>query len=256
MSQLFGLVKTILELTWEVKGALLTRPEDLLDHKLYYLQTEVKTYSRYGDLLYSVLWNNKNEVVRKSDLAYNRKGKLIQETNFYLGYGYDHEIYEYNGHGDKMRIKLFMKNQLTECTHFLYDTMGVCVRIDRKNNKGELLSSRHVEYNIEENLVHYKIFNGKGEKDGEDLKYFTEQNQLIKSIYCFQDAESIPWEKLITCNDGQGNIVKESWHRHNGELGRQNVHKYDFDRYGNWISRKTFESGYLILRKERIIEYF
>ena len=33
-------------------------------------------------------------------------------------------------------------------------------------------------------------------------------------------------------------------------------HEYEFDRYGNWVSRKTFENSFLMCRKERDIEYF
>ena len=257
MSQLFGPVKTILELTWKVNGANIAGPEHHLGNELNYLYTEVYTYSRFGDLLYIVLWDKRDKIVRKADLTYNRKGELIHESLFYLGYGYEQKIYEYDTQGRRMEIKLYRKNHLKERTLYIYDKRGLCVRTDELNNEGELVISRHFDYNADENLVHMEKTNENGEKIGEEFKYFNEPTKLIKKNYCCTKGLALnPWEKIIACYDCQGNIISETWHRPNGEEGRHNIHEYEFDRCGNWISRKTFENGFLNCRKERNIEYF
>lgn len=257
MSQLCGPVKKNLELTWKVNGTILTRPEDLLNHELKYLTTEVNTYHRSGDLLYSVLWNEKNKIVRNADLTYNRKGKLIHETLFYMGFGYEQKIYEYDSKGRRAKIKLFSDSQLLECTVFIYDKRGLCVRSDELNNEGELVVSMHFDYNADENMVHMEKTNENGERIADEYQYFNEENGLMKKIYCCpKEFEKNNWQKIIACYDANENKIEETWYGHNGEVYRQRIYEYEFDCFGNWISRKTFENGFLICRKERDIEYF
>lgn len=259
MSELYGPVHTVLELTWEVRREIiLVLPEALWDHKLYYTKSEFFTYNDDGDLVSEVERDEKDEIIRQIEYTYDSDGYLAVETISYPNSGTTQKVHKYDQTGDQKVIQsksedLFKENHTVN----FYNKNGLCEKVEEYNYRGELSGTKYYEYDDQENLVNIKTLNSSGKKIIEINNTFNSQNIRYKCVSNFWDPIIRGHQiKRITYFDEHQNETRKIYF--NSEMGieRFNVYEYEYDKYSNWTSQKTIQNGYLILRRERTIEYF
>jgi YD repeat-containing protein len=199
---------------------------------------------------------------------YNPDGSLYQKTLYFrdkdgeaikgISKGSNNEIksqwsYEYDENKNLIEVLTYDSDStLTnrQLNRFDYENSQTeMVTEDLKRNK-----TRKYEYKFDadENKIEQVRYNPDGSlKDKRIYQYDNNGNEKIQFLNRADGSKM----KFVSEYDEMNNLLVQNWFDEGGEQTHQTAFEYNYDKHGNWITKKRISKGILNLIWEREIEY-
>jgi hypothetical protein len=244
----------------------------------YQIVREENSYTRDGKKTTTRKWDEKNELFQIISYFYNEKGEEIKtETynpaNELIEYSItenqtEKKIETFNGEGTKIsetiykyhnekivkekRVQYFVPSKIAK-EIYLYNEKGQEIQQIFYNNANMIINQIVNEYNKQ--TQRSDEYNEKGLISRKELELDLFGNHILESLFIpiFQPKiKKIDWEKEYELD--KSIYFKPDNYRFQKVEEMQYV--YEFDKYKNWILRKTYQNNKLKEVTERFITYY
>ena len=221
------------------------------------------TYNKAGNILDKTQYDKNGSVIVK--WTYNYDNGLQSSENIIVSSS-DPAVYLLYGDGRNINFK--------------HDSKGFMIERNEFTNTGNLLSKGKFKNDASGNLVESNIYYGNGTlqfrfvlsrlKSGkmfEKKRYDQNGNLIERQQFKYDEKGRVASEdsynksnSLDASNkfkyDSKGNIVVNTFHYTTGAPDFRLTYKYEYDKFGNWITLTEFEDGIAKKVTERNIEYY
>lgn len=252
-----GPIYSILEMSYGAKEKFGSIEKTGFSNRFFY------TYNEAGNILEKSQYDKNGLTIVKWTYKYENE---LQVSEYITVNSSDPAVYLLYGDG--------------KTTNFKYDSKGFLIERNEFSNSGNLLSKGKFKNNANGSLVESNIYYGNGNlqfrfvlnrsKSGkvfENKRYDPNGNLIEKKQFKYDEKGRIASEDsynksnvLDASNkfkyDSKGNIVSNTFHYSTGAPDFKLTYKYEYDKFGNWITLTEFEDGIPKKVTERNIEYY
>ncbi|WP_055437542.1 hypothetical protein [Lacinutrix algicola] len=143
-------------------------------------------------------------------------------------------------------------NELVYLQKNEYDTNGNVTSRIGGNPKSNKVFKTELEYNSKNEMIKKIKYNSDGTvKDTRNYKYDANGNEVESELF----KSNGDYTKFISTYDERNNILTQYWYDKDGTQKHWNNWEYNYDKQGNWITKKRYSKGELGFVWERKIEY-
>jgi hypothetical protein len=143
-------------------------------------------------------------------------------------------------------------NELVYLQKNEYDINGNVTSRIGGNPKSDKVFKTELEYNSKNEMIKKIEYNSDGTvKDSRTYKYDSNGNEVESELF----KSNGDYTKFISTYDERNNILTQYWYDKDGTQKHWNNWEYNYDKQGNWITKKRYSNGELGFVWERKIEY-
>lgn len=242
--------KTIYEASYSAKRSGEMTREKALKEKV----DRIEMYDRKGNLIEYWKYETDGTIYEKTKLKKNNDGKLLKsETSDNFGKLKRYLETELNNSGYIKFYRTFNdKKELTSIQENKYDKKGNIILISSTTISSNRTFKTASKYDSKNNLIEEIDYKPNGKiRDTRTFKYDNSGNQIESEL----TRPNGDYTKFVSTYDKQNNILTQYWYDKKGKQKHWNNWEYNYDKNGNWITKKRFSNGKLGYVWERKIEY-
>lgn len=220
------------------------KDDHLVKYEVYDDNEKIVEYGQY---------DGKGNIYRVTKIQKDENEKQIKKTICdSKGNLKQYYIITIDDNGNEIELKNYNnKNELFYLQKNKYDVNGNVISKIGGAPESVKVSTTEFEYNSNNKIIQKIHYDYYGSNNTQTYIYDSNGNEVISELF----KSNGDYTKFISTYDQQNNILTQYWYDKDGNQKQWNNWEYQYDKQGNWITKKSFFNGELDLVYERKIEY-
>lgn len=209
-------------------------------------QEYVFGYDNDGFLREELMKEDDGFVAEHKTYEPDEKGRIAKEMRHYMDGSFDTVTFSYNDQGLVSKKVTIDPDGDTESVEEFAYVNGFLAHYTLRDENGEILSERKMEYDEKGNPVEVYEYDGsEGISNRKEIAYFPSGNR--KETLLYNDAGQLV-EKTVMKENEKGQLIQAVEETHT----KKNTINFTYDEAGNIVSQEEFDrNGELVSRVER-----